>query len=166
MDILGPFPMSSSGNRYIVVAVDHFTKFSIVKAIPNATSESTVDFFIERILLKHGAPTKLLTDRGRNFTSHFSRDLFCRLQTNHVTTTAYHPQCNGLVERLKRTLTQMLAMYLSTSQRDWDQLLAFVVFGYNTSRQDSTGHSPYFLLFGHEPKLPIYVTLNNQFDSF
>lgn len=165
MDVLGPFPQSELGNRYILVAIDYLTKWVIAKAISRTTSDLVAQFFVENIVLQHGAPEKLLTDRGRYFNSKFSRQLYRCLRTNYVSTTAYHPQCNGLVERFNKTLAQMLSMYVSTSQKDWDQVLPFVIFGYNTSRQDSTRCTPFYMLYGREPHLPIDTALGNEFDD-
>ncbi|KAI9558361.1 pol polyprotein [Daphnia sinensis] len=86
------------------------------------------------------------------------------LHTNHKTTSSYHPQANGAVERMNHTLAAMLSMYVSTDQRDWDETLQYVCFAYNTARQESTGYSPFFLLYGREPKLPIDLELGADAD--
>lgn len=77
-------------------------------------------------------------------------------------TTAYHPQCNGLVERFNHTFAEMLSMYLSSCHNNWDEVVDFVVFAYNNSRQESTGATPFHLLYGREAVLPIDVTLGNN----
>ena len=77
------------------------------------------------------------------------------METNHQTTTAYHPQANGLVERLNHTLADMLSMYVSRDHTNWDVTLPFVRFAYNTSKQESTGKSPFYLMHGRHPVLPI-----------
>ncbi len=77
------------------------------------------------------------------------------METNHQTTTAYHPQANGLVERLNHTLADMLSMYVSKDHKDWDSTLPFVRFAYNTSRQETTGRSPFYLMHGRNPVLPV-----------
>jgi hypothetical protein len=74
-------------------------------------------------------------------------------------TTAYHPPCNGLTERLNKTLANMLAMYTNTPQTDWDEYLPHVTFAYNTSRQDTTKFSPFMLVYGREPVLPTEANL-------
>ena len=70
-------------------------------------------------------------------------------------TTAYHPQCDGQVERQNRTLQDMLAAFASEHRHDWDLWVDSVVFAYNTSRQELTGYSPYELIFGRTPRMPI-----------
>ena len=69
-------------------------------------------------------------------------------------TSAYHPQTDGLVERFNRTLTTMLAKTVEKGGKDWDQHLPFVLFAYRASQQQSTQESPFFLLYGRDPRLP------------
>ena len=162
VDLIGPFPLSNSRNRHVIVAVDYFTKWVIVKAVPTATTVELVDFFVKRIVLQHGAPSFLISDRGKCFKSNFMEELFKALETNHLTTTAYHPQCNGLVERFNHTFAQMLAMYVNSYHTDWDEYVDHVAFAYNTSRQESIGVTPFFALYGREAILPIDVTLGSN----
>lgn len=144
------------------MAVDYFTKWVITKASPNATTKELVDFFIKRIVLQHGAPVSLISDRGKCLTSNFAEKLFLALETNHLVTTAYHPQCNGLVERFNHKFAEMLSMYVDSSHDDWDESIDYVIFGYNTGRQESTGFSPFYLIYGREALLPIDVALGNN----
>ena len=164
IDLIGPFPLSKSRNKYIIVAVDYLTKWVIAQPIPQAKT-ANVDFFVRRIVLQHGAPYFLISDRGKCLTSDFAEKLYRDLQTNHLVTAAYHPQTNGLVERFNHTFAQMLSMYVDSCHDDWDEIVDFVVFAYNTSRQESTGASPFLLLYGREAVLPIDVALGNNPDS-
>ncbi len=159
VDLLGPFPLSKFGNRYIIVAVDYFTKWVVVKAVPHQTTEELVDFFVKRIVLQHGAPFFLISDRGKCFKADFAEKLFKAFQTNHLQTTAYHPQCNGQVERFNHTCAQMISMYVNTLHNDWDEYLDYITFAYNTSRHASTGMTPFLLLYGREALLPVDVAL-------
>lgn len=162
IDLIGPFPLSKSGNRHAIVAVDYLTKWVITKAVPTADSKELVDFLVHRVVLQHGAPNFLISDRGKCLTLGFSKTLYKAMQTNHLTTTAYHPQCNGLVERFNHTFAEMLSIYVNTSHADWDETVDFVTFAYNTSRQESTGSTPFYLLYGREAVLPIDVALGND----
>lgn len=164
IDLLGPFPKSTMGNKHIIVAIDYFSKWVIAQAVPSADSIHVVDFFVRRIVLQHGAPLAIISDRGKCLTSAFSEDLFKALQTNHLVTTAYHPQCNGLVERFNHTFADMLSMYVRSRHDNWDDAIDFVVFAYNTSRQETTGFTPFLILYGREPYSPIDVALGNDPD--
>ena len=155
MDILGPFPTSQAGNRYIIVAVDYVTKWAEAAALPIAGAQQVADFFLNEVLLCHDAPRKLTTDQGKCFTAKMMQKVVRAMETNHQTTTAYHPQANGLVERLNHTLADMLSMYVSRDHTNWDVTLPFVRFAYNTSKQESTGKSPFYLMHGRHPVIPI-----------
>ena len=77
-----------------------------------------------------------------------------------INTTAYHPQTDGLVERFNRTLTSMLAKTVQRGGRDWDQRIPYVLFAYRASLQKSTQESPFFMLYGRDPRLPTEHILN------
>ena len=159
IDLLGPFPLSKKGKRYIIVAVDYLTKWVEVQALPTGKANGVAEFFVNQIFLRHGAPEQIITDRGKCFIADLTQEVAKKLQTNHKTTSAYHPQANGQVERMNHTLADMLSMYVSSHHKDWDETLHYVCFAYNTARQDSTGFSPFFLLYGREPILPIDLAL-------
>lgn len=159
LDLLGPFSLSLSGNRWIAVATDYATRYAITRALPTSCATDVADFLLHDVILIHGAPRQLLTDRGRYFLSQVVDDLLRCCETRHKLTTAYHPQTNGLTERLNKTLTDMLAMYVSNDHRDWDVTLPYVTFAYNSSRHDTAGYSPFFLLFGRQPTLPFDTVL-------
>ncbi|KZS10183.1 Uncharacterized protein APZ42_025413 [Daphnia magna] len=155
IDLLGPFPLSTKGNKMIIVAVEYLTKCVELKAMSTGKADDVAEFFVNQILLRHGAPEQTITDRRKCFTSDLTQAVVKKLHTNHKTTSSYHPQANGGVKRMNHTLAAMLSMYVSSDQRDWDRTLQYVCFAYNTARQESTGYSPFFLLSGREPRLPI-----------
>lgn len=76
----------------------------------------------------------------------------------HKTTSSYHQQTNGLNERFHRTLSDMLSMYIRSDHTNWDTILPFVTFAYNTAIQSTTGYSPFFLVFGRQPSLTLDTT--------
>ncbi|UYV74134.1 hypothetical protein LAZ67_11002214 [Cordylochernes scorpioides] len=157
MDLLGRFPTSEGCNRWIIVCTEYLTKYAITKALPTCESMEVAKFFIEDVILKHGAPRELITDRGRNFTSSMISDLNNQCRISHRKTTAYHPQTNGLTERLNKTIADMLSMYVDVNQKNWDRILPFVTFAYNTAKQESTGFTPFFLVHGREAETPLDV---------
>ena len=80
-----------------------------------------------------------------------------------INTTACHPQTSGLTEQFNRTLTDMLAKKVEQNGRDWDSHLPFVLFAYRASIQESVRESPFYLLYGQDPRLP--TTLNMEGNS-
>jgi len=153
IDTLGPFIASERGNREIIVITDYLTRRAIARPIQKETAEVVANILLEEVFLHFGAPDVVLSDRGTTFRSNMMRELFEDFRAKHVVSSPYHPQTNGLTERFNRTLTVMLSMYVSHRTRSWDDYIPFAVFAYNSVVQDSTGHSPYYLLFGMEPRL-------------
>lgn len=154
MDIVGPLPCATSGNRYILVFVDHLTRFAEAFALPDQKAETVAKVFAESIVLRHGVPRQLLTDQGANFTGKLMRELCDVLRVKRLRTTAYHPECNGAVERLNQTLVKIMSHYVNEDQRDWDRWVPFATFAYNTAVHEGTGESPYYLLYGRDPVIP------------
>ena len=156
VDVLGPFVAAEgSGNRYVLVYCDHLTRW--VETIPFRRNDSAVmaRVLVERIMCRHGAPRTLLSDRGRPFLSSLAKEVYRLLRVKKVSTAAYRPQTNGLVERFNRTLAAMLSMYVDSKHRDWDRYLPYVTFAYNTTAHSATKESPFFLLYGRQARLPI-----------
>ena len=91
IDILGPFVKSHSGNVYVIVATDYLTKWIEVKATPTGTARDVSIFLVENILCRHGAPTKIISDRGAVFASQIMQELYHIMSTRHIMTTSYHP---------------------------------------------------------------------------
>ena len=151
IDLLGPFPRSSSDNRWVIVCVDHLTRYCETAAIPSATASDVSSFLLRCLILRHGPPRVLISDRGRQFTADVEELLrLCACNFRH--STPYHPQTNGLVERTNRTLTTMLAMYVSSDHKNWDDVLPFITYAYNTAQHETTGYSPYYLLYARTPR--------------
>ncbi|XP_053213836.1 uncharacterized protein LOC128397176 [Panonychus citri] len=155
IDILGPFPKSFKENKYIVVSTEYFTRFAIVKALPEATTAQIAIFIVENIVCQFGSPKEILSDRGSQFRSKLMAELTGLMQTKHKFTTAYHPQCNGLTERFNATLANMMSMYVDNAHKTWDRALHFVAFAYNSAINSSTGFSPFYLMYGRDPVFPL-----------
>lgn len=160
MDELGPFQQSIDGNQRVIVLTDYATRMVFARAVPNGSAYEVAKFLVEDILLKHGTPKEILTDRGREFVNETFRLIGSAFGFEHLKSTAYHPRTNGLTERFNGTLARMLSAY-TADHKDWDRFLPYLVFAYNTSVHDVTGYSPYFLLHGLEPRLGIEAELDD-----
>ncbi|GFX12844.1 electron transfer flavoprotein subunit beta [Trichonephila clavipes] len=167
IDLLGRFPKSAHGNKWIIVCTDYSTRYAITKALPTAEVE-IAKFLLEEIVLRHGAPRVIITDRGAVFRSRLVSSLVDLCNIDHRFTTAYHPQTNGLTERFNKTLADMLSMYVDVEQKNWDEILPFVTFAYNTAKQETTGFTPFYLLHGREAETTLDTMLPfcpNDFDD-
>lgn len=96
VDLLGTFPLSSSGNKWIAVATDYATHYAITRALPTSCATDVADFMLRDIILQHGAPRQLLTDRGRYFLSQVIHDILHSCSVKHKLSTAYHPKPTAL----------------------------------------------------------------------
>ncbi|UYV75794.1 hypothetical protein LAZ67_13001373, partial [Cordylochernes scorpioides] len=151
IDFVGPLPSTKRRRKWIIVLTDYYTRYAETKAVSEATVKEVSTFLVEQIFLHHGAPRFLISDRGSQFTSNLMKEVVKMCKVKHCFTTSYHPQTNGLTERLNRTLINMISMYVNTDQKNWDEILPFVTHAYNITIQETTGYSPFFLLFGREP---------------
>ncbi|GFV91891.1 transposon Tf2-6 polyprotein [Trichonephila clavipes] len=168
IDLLGRFPKSAHGNKWIIVCTDYSTRYAITKALPTAEVDEIAKFLLEEIVLRHGAPRVIITDRGAVFRSRLVSSLVDLCNIDHRFTTAYHPQTNGLTERFNKTLADMLSMYVDVEQKNWDEILPFVTFAYNTAKQETTDFTPFYLLHGREAETTLDTMLPfcpNDFDD-
>ena len=159
MDILGPLPVTNDGNRYIIVFSDYYTRWPEAFALPSIEAPRIAQLLVDEIVARHSAPRTLLSDRGSNFLVAIVKEVCKIINTRSQHTTAYHPQTDGLVERFNATLTEGLSMYVSSNQKDWDQHIPMILFAYRVSPNATTGESPFYLLYGREPRLPVDAAL-------
>ena len=157
VDVLGPLPPSNKGNRYIVVFSDYLTRWCEAFPVPSVEATLIARLLVDEIISRHGAPRVLLSDRGTNFLSKIVADVCKIFQIHKVNTSSYHPQTDGLVERFNSTLCQSLSMYVAKNQKDWDDFIPLILFARRTSVSEAIGDSPFYVLYGREPRLPIDV---------
>ncbi|KAJ8352284.1 hypothetical protein SKAU_G00237600 [Synaphobranchus kaupii] len=155
VDVLGPFHVTDSGNRCILVAMDYFTKWPEAFAIPDQSAATTAERLVEEMFTRFGAPAELHSDQGRNFESQLMAEVCKRLGVTKTRTTPLHPQSDGLVERFNRTLATQLAILASQHQRDWDRHLPLVLWAYRSAVQESSQLTPAALMFGRELRTPV-----------
>ncbi|GFU66419.1 transposon Ty3-I Gag-Pol polyprotein [Trichonephila clavipes] len=141
---------------------------NVVRYVMHSEVAEIAKFLLEEIVLRHGAPRVIITDRGAVFRSRLVSSLVDLCNIDHRFTTAYHPQTNGLTERFNKTLADMLSMYVDVEQKNWDEILPFVTFAYNTAKQETTGFTPFYLLHGREAETTLDTMLPfcpNDFDD-
>ena len=154
LDIMGPLPISDQDNKFILLICDYFTKWVEAVAIPNQEAKTIADAFVKEFVCRYGVPRRLFSDQGSNLQSTLFREVCRTLEIDQDRTTPYHPQSDGLVERMNRSLEAMLSMFISPTQRDWDQYLPFLMMAYRSAVQESTGYSPSMMMLGREAELP------------
>ena len=133
-DIMGPFPCSKHGNKYILVASDYFTRWVEAFAIPNQEAITVAKTLTDNMFCHFSMPCQLHSDMGAQFESEIIKELSKTLQIRKTHTTPYHPQSDGLVKRLNRTIISMLATVVNDFGGEWEDHLPRVCFAYNTSQ--------------------------------
>ena len=159
MDYMGPIPETVRGNKHLLVIMDHFTKWCEVFPTKDQKARTVAEILVSKVFSRFGPPTVLHSDQGRNFESNLMHEVCNIMGIHKARTTAYHPQCDGLVERQNRTLQDILATFVSSHKEDWDLWVDLAVYSYNTSSHESTGFSPYELVFGRIARTPLEVDL-------
>lgn len=162
VDCVGPLTRTIRGNRHIVVFVDYFTKFVEAYATPDITAETISKLFVEQIVCRHGSPAILQSDRGTDFTAKLTHEISRLMNTKLVHTSPYHPMGNGEVERTNQTLATRIRMYVQEGHGEWDNQVPFATFAINSHKNESTGFSPFELVYGRLPRLPIDACLSYE----
>ena len=165
VDITGPHPISSKGNVYILTMIDHFTKWVEMFPMRNQEASTIARLLVDRVFCTHGCPMQILTDRGQNFESELFQEICKHMSIDKIRTTAYKPSTNGNIERFHATLNGLLAKWVSENQRDWDEKLPAIAFAYRTSVQETTGFTPFYLIFGREARIPADLVYGTQVPS-
>ncbi len=109
IDIVGSLPITRERNRYIVIAMDYFSRWPEAKPLKVTNAETVATFIYEEIICRFGAPRILQSDRGTHFVNEVIRKLTKRFRVRHSLSSPYHPQSNGLVERFNKTLCEGIA---------------------------------------------------------
>ncbi|RXN14934.1 gag-pol fusion [Labeo rohita] len=139
MDLVGKVTRTKKGNEYICVLVDYYTKWAEAYAIPNK-SATVVSRCIINFFYRFGAPKRILTDQGTEFVNQINRELcgFLSVERSHRHRLKYHPQTNGLVEKLNGTIQRALCKLVDSQSEKWDEYLDAVMFGLRTKTQLTT----------------------------
>lgn len=159
--------MAKNGTQYVLVITDHFTRYA--QAIPtrNMTAKTTAEAFLNHFVKHYGLPKRIHSDMGANFESKLVKEVLAITNISKSRTTPYHPMGNGMCERFNRTLIDMLGTLETEKKASWTSHITALVHAYNSTRHDSTGQSPFYLMFGREPRLPIDITfgLNRETEN-
>jgi len=142
------------GMKYIIVAIDYFTKWIEAEAIKDKAMGTVARFLYTNILCRHSCPETIITDQGREFCNSLNEELMRLCGGRHRVTSPYHPQANGLVERANRSIKNAMLKVLKSRVDEWPHVLPGVLFAQRTSVHASTKFSPFYLLYGRHPKFP------------
>lgn len=151
LDFMGYYPLTKRGNRQLLVVVDVFSKFVLLKPVKRATAEATIHFLREGVFLKYGVPEILISDNGPQLLSKATKEFLAKYGVTHWKTAKYHAQANA-TEAANKTVKHAIRAYIreEKSQRDWDIHLPELNCALNTSYHTSTKYTPFAVLYGYE----------------
>jgi transposase InsO family protein len=154
IDTAGPLPKTKAGNKYILVAIDHYSKWCEAKAMADHSAKTAAKFLEDDLICRYGVPGFILTDNGGEWGAEF--EAMCKdYAIQHQRTAPHWPQCNGMAEQMIKTIKHGITV-LATNPENvdcWDEHLAKVLFGYRCGVQASTKFSPFMVLTGRSPRL-------------
>ena len=157
VDILGPLPLTTKGNRFIVIVADYFTKWVEGYAVANHQAETIAEVLVNNIFNRFGLPQTLHSDQGRDFECPLFQQV-CQLLGIHKTrTTPWHPQSDGMIERFNRTLEAMLRELVTEKQTDWDTYVSTCCSAYRAVPHEATKFTPNRMMLGRELPLPSHL---------
>ncbi|KAJ0447862.1 putative nucleotidyltransferase, Ribonuclease H [Helianthus annuus] len=162
MDIVGPFPPSKGGVKFLLVAIDYFSKWPEVKPLAKITGKQIIDFVWENIICRYGLPGVIVTDNGKQFAEKpFS--LWCKeYRINQIFSSVAYPQSNGQVERTNRSIVEGIKTRLGRYESNWLEELPSVLWAIRTTEKASHRKTPYSLVFGSEAVIPAEIGVVTQ----
>jgi len=160
VDIVGPLPVSREGFRYLFTIIDRSSRLLEAVPIANVETETCRDALISQWVARFGVPARLTSDQGAQFTSALWARLCDVIGTHHNTTTAYHPQSNGMVERAHRRLKEALKARMAAA--DWPQHLPWVLLDINNAPKEDSGKSAAQMVYGASLTLPAQLAAGEE----
>ena len=155
MDLIGPLPTAKSGIKYVIVAVDYFTKWAEAEPLATITSKKMISFVTKNIICRYGVPQKIITDNGTQFESEEFQDFCKRFKIQKSFSAVSHPQANGQVEAVNKIIKSTIKKQLERAKGGWVDKLPLALWAYITTHKTATGHTPFSLAYGSEAMIPV-----------
>ncbi|GKD21314.1 reverse transcriptase domain-containing protein [Tanacetum coccineum] len=174
IDIAGPFPEGPRKVKFLIVAMDYFTKWIEAKPVTTITGNQIKKLVWDNIVCRFGLPGEIISDNGKQFHDDPFKDWCKKLCINQHFTFVKHPQTNGLVERANRSLGEGIKAWLKARSKNWMEELPYVLWAHRTMIKSSNGDTPFSLTYGTEEVIPaeigmptirtaeVYLVQNNE----
>ena len=161
IDFVGAItPKANDGSSVILVVTDLFTRYAEAYCLPDQTAPLVARTLVTQFFCRYGTPTKIHSDQGPNFKSNLIKEIMKLYNVHHVKGSAYRPSSQGSVERLNRSLIEMLKHFTTIDVMEWSEYVPYVISAYNSSVNASTLYTPYELFFGRTVQLPLDVLIH------
>ncbi|XP_049401668.1 uncharacterized protein LOC125865514 [Solanum stenotomum] len=159
MDVIGPIePKASNRHRFILVAIDYFTKWVEAITFKAVTKKAVMDFVHSNIICRFGIPKIIMTNNAANLNSNLMKNVYEQFKIVHHNSTPYRPKANGVVEAANKNIKKILRKMVQGT-RQWHEKLSFSLLGYRTTVRTLIGATPYLLMYGIEAVIPTEVEI-------
>ena len=143
--------------KSVLVVMDHFTHYAPCYLTKNQTALTVATELVNKYFTTYGWPDKILTDRGTSFENELFHYICELAKIKKLRTGSYRPQTNGQCERFNQTLLNMLGTLPNDAKKKWQDWVPTLTHAYNCTTLKTTGFSPYFSIYGQQPRLPIDI---------
>ncbi|GJW09937.1 reverse transcriptase domain-containing protein [Tanacetum coccineum] len=157
MDILGPLSPARGGVKFVIVAIDYFTKWIEAKTLVKITGKEVIHFIMDNIICRFGLPRIIVTDNGAQLVNDPFKSWCGRFEIQQMNMAVAHLQANGLVERANRSLMEGIKTCLGREKAGWVDELLNVLWAHETSIKQSNGETPFSLTYGSEAVIPAEI---------
>ena len=154
VDCVGPLPRTKSGHNYLLTIMDISTRFPEAIPLKTITAKSVVEALLQ-FFTRYGLPVEIQSDQGSNFMSGLFQEVMYELGIKQLKSTPYHPESQGSIERFHQTMKNMFRAYIHEYPDSWDKGIQFVLFAIRDTPNESTGFSPFELVYGHDVRGPL-----------
>ena len=148
-------PQVTPSVQKILVITDHFSRHVQAYKVPDKRAITSAKCLYDEYFRHYGFPRRLMSDQGREFCNDILKEMCYYLNIKKIRMTPYHPQSNGAVERVHQVLCRMIGKLDNKRCKKWPDHLGTIMHAYNSTRSQVTGYSPYFLMMGRRPRLPV-----------
>ena len=147
--------LGAAHKKKVLVITDHFTGYAQAYAVSRESAEITAKTLFDKFVVHYGFPERLHSDNGPAFANKVISSMCKMAGIEKSRSTVYHPMGNGKCERFNKTLLQMLGTLQETQKNNWQKHIGSLVHAYNCTQNPNTGYSPYYLMYGRHPRLPV-----------
>ena len=155
LDLVGSFPESSRGNCYALTVICMLTGYTFCIPIPSKSADDVVRAYVDNVYSKYGGSRKILSDNGSEFKNQLFTEVATELGVEYKCyTPPYHSQSNGRIEGFHNFLKACISKHI-TPHREWDEVTGLACTAYNFFPNEHSRESPFFLMFGRDPRIPL-----------
>ncbi|XP_012833285.1 PREDICTED: uncharacterized protein LOC105954155 [Erythranthe guttata] len=162
IDIVGPLPLAAGQRKFLIVAIDYFSKWVEAEALARITDSEVMKFIWQNICCRYGLPRDLVSDNGTQFNSARITKWCKGLGISQRYAAVAHPQANGQVEVTNRVIIEGIKKRLDKAKGNWVDELHSVLWAHRTSPKEATGETPFSLVHGSEAVIPLEIGIPSR----